>query len=356
MTIRKLRGLACAGLAALAATVAIRTTLACTRILSNDQGTLVLVGRTMDWPTTTEPVLTVLPRGLAHDGGRMGPRMVVRDNPLKWKSSYGSLVTTAYGIGASDGLNERGLSAHLLYLPAAEFGPRDPSRPGLHAELSAQYLLDSAATVTEALALLDKIQVAMTETRGHEATVYLAIEDASGESAIIEYIGGKPVIHHGREFRIMTKDPIYDEHLALLIAHDFSKPTRGTPLPGNVNRRDRFVRATYFLQIMPPPKQQREGVAAMFAIARNVSVPFGAPCKGFGIYNTEYRTVTDHTDKRYFFELTTAPNVIWVDLKKFDLRPGAPVRALHPGNIDLSGDVTARFHKGRGALLTGETT
>ena len=104
-------------------------------------------------------------------------------------------------------------------------------------------ILDKAATVNEALALLDKLQIVMTEARGEKTSVHLAIEDASGDSAIIEYIGGKQVVHHGREFRIMTNDPIY-----------------------------------------------------------NVSVPFGAPYKGFGIYNTEYRTVIDLTSKRYFFE------------------------------------------------------
>ena len=71
--------------------------------------------------------------------------------------------------------------------------------------------------------------------------------------------------------------------------------------------------------MLPEPKNEREAVAGVFAIARNVSVPFGAPYKGFGIYNTEYRTVTDLTNKRYFFELTTSPNVIWADLAKFKL-------------------------------------
>lgn len=54
----------------------------------------------------------------------------------------------------------------------------------------------------------------------------------------------------------------------------------------------------------------------MLSIARNVSVPFGAPYQGFGIYNTEYRTVMNLNDKRYYFELTTAPNLIWVDLNE----------------------------------------
>ena len=120
-------------------------------------GTPVLIGRTMDWPTSTDPVLTVLPRGLAHDGGKLGETMVVAANPLRWTSKYGSLVTTVYGIGAADGLNERGLSANMLYLPSTDFGPRDPAKPGLQAGLWAQYLLDTAATVTDVLALLEGV-------------------------------------------------------------------------------------------------------------------------------------------------------------------------------------------------------
>jgi len=41
--------------------------------------------------------------------------------------------------------------------------------------------------------------------------------------------------------------------------------------------------------------------------------------------------------------MSSGPNVIWVDLDGFDLRPGAPVMTLHPDGADLSGDVTARF-------------
>jgi hypothetical protein len=37
--------------------------------------------------------------------------------------------------------------------------------------------------------------------------------------------------------------------------------------------------------------------------------------------------------------------VIWADLRKFDLAPGAAVMTLDPNNIDLSGDVVAKFTK-----------
>jgi penicillin V acylase-like amidase (Ntn superfamily) len=183
----------------------------------------------------------------------------------------------------------------------------------------------------------------MVEARGRKATVHLAMEDASGDSAIVEFIDGKPVIHHGRQYRIMTNDPTYDQQLALLQGKDFSRPSSDMPLPGNVNPRDRFQRASYYASLLPEPKNEREAIAGVLAIARNVSVPFGAPYKGFGIYNTEYRTAMNLTTLRYFFELTTSPNVIWADLKKFDLAAGQPVRQLDPDNIDLSGDVTAMF-------------
>ena len=145
-----------AAAATLAVGIAAQCADACTRIFANDKGGSMLVARSMDWATTTEPVLTVLPRGLAHDGGRAGPATVIGDNPLKWTSRYGSVVTTIYGVGSADGVNERGLAAHMLYFPPADYGPRDTSRPGLQAALWAQYALDSSATVNEALANLEK--------------------------------------------------------------------------------------------------------------------------------------------------------------------------------------------------------
>ncbi|MFL0770424.1 MAG: linear amide C-N hydrolase [Prochlorococcus sp.] len=320
---------------------------ACSRVLWNDNGLAVIVGRTMDWPESTQPVLTVLPRGMKRDGGIAEGQVIVKENPARWTSKYGSLVTTVYGIGPADGFNERGLGVHMLYLNATDYGPRNPAKPALHAGLWSQFLLDKAATVTEALALLDTFQVVMVETHGYKATIHLAIEDATGDSAMIEFVNGKRVVHHGREYRVMTNDPTYDEQLALLRKQDFSKPSSDTPLPGNVKSTDRFQRAAYYAAMLPKPKNEREAVASVLAIARNISVPFGAPYKGFGIYNTEYRTVMNLTDKRYFFELTTSPNVFWVDLSKFALAPGAPVMVLNLDNIDLSGNVSGKFQKAK---------
>lgn len=336
-----------ASLCVAASIMLIQNSDACTRILWNNNKLSVFSSRTMDWPESTEPKLVVFPRGAKHDGGLIGrgPAKAFQDNPAKWTAKYGSLVTTVYGLGAVDGINEKGVGIHLLYLNATDFGPRDASKPGVHAGLWGQYVLDNAASVDEALKILEKVQIVMVEARGHKANVHLAMEDASGDSAIVEYIDGKPLIHHGRQYTIMTNDPKYDEQLALLKKQDFSQPSSTMPLPGNVNPQDRFQRATYFASMLPEPKTDREAVAGVLAIARNVSVPFGAPYKDFGIYNTEYRTAMDLGKRWYFFELTTSPSLVWVDLTKFDLKKGAPVMALDPDDISLAGNVTGQFKK-----------
>ena len=230
----------------------------------------MLVARSMDWATTTEPVLTVFPRGLTRDGGHAGPMTVVTDNPAKWTSEYGSVVTTIFGIGTADGVNERGLAAHMLYFPPADYGPRDEAKPGVQAALWAQYALDNAATVEEALAKLATVSIVKVEIEVHgqkqTGTVHVALEDASGDSAILEYLGGKLVVHHGREFRVMTNAPEYDKQLELLGSKDFANPTMETPVPGNVNPRDRFQRATYFLSVLTKPTSERAGVAGRMVV------------------------------------------------------------------------------------------
>lgn len=329
-------------------TAPIQSAVACTRVLWNDNKLAVVVGRTMDWPESTDPVLTVFPRGMKRDGGRLATTTVVADNPARWTSRYGSVVTTIYGVGTADGVNEKGLAAHMLFLTATDFGPRDATKRGIHAGLWAQYVLDNAATVVEALELMKQVQPVLVTVHGHNSTVHLAIEDSSGDSAIVEYIGGQPRVHHGRQFTIMTNDPPFDEQLANLARFDFTDATRNTPLPGNVNPLDRFVRSAFFLKKLPEPKSEREAIAGILAIARNASVPFGAPNYAPGtLYNTEYRTAIDLTNRRYFFELTTAPNVIWTNLDRLNLNAGAPVMVLDPDNINLSGDVTSKFQKAK---------
>jgi choloylglycine hydrolase len=81
-----------------------------------------------------------------------------------------------------------------------------------------QYVLDNFATVAETVEALQTEPFrlgAPTLPTGDAGSVHLAISDPTGDSAIFEYLGGKLVIHHGRQYVVMTNEPPFDQQLAL---------------------------------------------------------------------------------------------------------------------------------------------
>ena len=74
-----------------------------------------------------------------------------------------------------------------------------------------QYFLDNYATVEEAVAAMQDppfTVVSKPVENGMAALIHMAISDATGDSAIFEYLDGKLVIHHGRQYVVMTNSPI----------------------------------------------------------------------------------------------------------------------------------------------------
>ena len=326
-------------------------TSACTRILWNDNDLAVLSSRSMDWVGSSKPLLNVLPRGMVRDGGRWGDRQVVSENPARWTTRFGSLVVTALNAGTSDGMNERGLTVHGMWLNATDYGPRDPSRAGVQTALWTQYVLDNAATVDEAIALQSRIQpidvfIGDVPGQGVRVPLALAVEDVSGDSAIMQYISGRLVVHHGPEYRVLSNDPPYDDALAELAKHDFTNATRDVPLPGNTNSLDRFIRANFYINFLrkTTPRTNREAVASLMSVARNVSDPIGAPYTTPGeVDETDYRTLADLTNRIYYFELSRGLSTLRTDLRSLNFRKGAPVLVLNPQNPRLYGNVTTNY-------------
>lgn len=315
------------------------------RVLWNDSQTNIVAGRTVDWPYSTQPTLIVFPRGVTHDGSRHEEIIAVATNGLKWTSRYGCVVASIHSAGTVDGLNERGLAVHMLYSKSCDYGPRNPAKPGLRAGLLAQYLLDNAASVDQALIVLSGIQPVMIQAHGHKFTIRMAMEDSYGDSAIVEFIQGKCVVHHGREFRILTNDPNYDDQLPWLKAQDFAHPSITMPIPGNVTAADHFQEAAYYLSLLPKPQNPREAVADILCLTCDLSVPAGVTYTNAGIYGTEYRTIVDLKGRHYYFQMASNPNLLSVNLSGLNLAPGADVLMLDPSDPGLVGNVTRRFQK-----------
>jgi penicillin V acylase-like amidase (Ntn superfamily) len=246
------------------------TAQACTRLVYHGADGQVITARSMDWKTDVRTNLWILPRGVARSG-EAGP------NSVKWAAKYGSVVATGYDISTTDGLNEAGLNANLLWLVESDYPKFDQSKPGLTIAAWAQYVLDNFATVAEAVAALEKEPfIIVTDAVPGEqrlATLHLSMSDAAGDSAIVEYIKGKQVIHHGRQYQVMTNSPIYDEQLAL---NTYWKQIGGTTfLPGTNRASDRFARASFYVNAIPKDANPNRAIASVFSVIRNVSVPYG---------------------------------------------------------------------------------
>lgn len=315
----------------------------CTRIVYLSSDDLVITGRSMDWKHDIATSLWVFPRGMRRDG-RAGA------NSLAWTSRFGSVIASGFDISTTDGINEKGLTAQLLWFAESVYPQAGADDPHLSLALWAQYVLDTCASVHEVVALLrDSPCVVITSGVPGEdrlATLHLSVSDASGDSAIFEYIDGKLVIHHGRQFQVMTNSPRFEEQIAL---SSYWKQIGGTTmLPGTNRSADRFVRASFYISALPKYTNPKVAVAGVFSVIRNVSVPLGITTENEpNISSTRWRTVADQKHLLYFFESATTPNVFWVDLKRLDFtETSGVVKSLALGehqNVTYCGEVSDRF-------------
>ena len=158
-----------------------------------------LMGRNFDWQNCHCIIAQVNPKG--------GYRYISAFNPdffgfgPDWKpegfaNQYMALATLFVAL---DGVNEKGLAvADLTAGNDAEIH-QDNGKPDLTSTCAIKYLLKTAATVDEAIALLEGIDFHSDVGTLH----HLSISDASGQSVVAEWVGDKMVV---------TDTPIVTNH------------------------------------------------------------------------------------------------------------------------------------------------
>ena len=191
---------------------------------------------------------------------------------------------------------------------------------------------------------------------GRPANMHLAISDATGDSAIFQYVDGKLVIHHSKDYKVLTNSPTYDKQLAIM---EYWKTAGGLTksLPGTSNAADRFVRASFLLDALPvetsktyisgSPQQKFhfQSAMAVLSLMRSIGTPLGFSLADQPwVSSTIWRTVSDSTNRIYLFDSAMTPATFWVKLDDLDLKPGAPVKKLTlTGGKTYSGDASDKF-------------
>ncbi|KOR36858.1 choloylglycine hydrolase [Planktothricoides sp. SR001] len=347
----------------------------CTRILwtgKDKSGKFhSICGRNMDWGIDMGEKLWVFPAGLKRKSD-------VKGKPVEWVSKYGSIATIVYDQATSDGMNEKGLGVHANWLAKSFYGERDESKPGLDCNRALQYFLDNFATVKEVVEYFKNNQdMQLVETKitkgKFEVPIecHLAIEDAQGESLIVEYLnknddddtkprvlevkiyysGDLPELYlkycnnldipsekkeeykanYLKAYNVLTNNPTFKKQLENLKNYKYFISDDHLNLPGDTDASSRFVRGAYYLINLPEPTNQREAIAQVLSVMRSTAQPFRKPkpdSNALYASSTRWRTVAACTEKLYMYESSVNPTLIWLDANKLDFKEGSGVRVF----------------------------
>ena len=311
---------------------------ACSRVMYKGLNGIVMTARSMDWPGVLPTNLWIMPRGIDRDGFS-GPKSLV------WRSKYGSVITETFG-GPTDGMNEKGLMANVLWCRETVFADAKTAKKTLSAGVWIQYLLDNFASVDEAVDAMSRRDFEVVEFilpgLGYALSIHVSISDSTGDNAIFEYQKGRLVVYHDKDYKVMTNEPTYDKQLAFV---DYWKNIGGfVSLPGTYKPQDRFVRASFYTDVVPLTDDADKAVAIAMSVVREVSVPMGISTKDSpNMSTTIWRVIADHKRCRYYFEDAESLNsVVWIDMKRVDFSLVKGLRKLDRSQL-CSGDVTDKM-------------
>lgn len=319
--------------------------IACTGIslasTNNDQ----IQARTIEWGgDNLNSKLIVAPRDLSFTS-----IMPNRANGMNWKSKYGFVgMSVKVDRFIAEGINEEGLSAGLFYFnhygSLAKFDPNATSNNITDMDF-VRWILSQHATVDEVKNALKNIKVVpvhIFEDGTPTPTAHWRVADKQGNNIVIEIMNEGVVHIHENKAKVLTNSPDYNWHVTNLNnyinlhagvspakkindvdAFSFGVGSGFVGLPGDISPPSRFVRAAFYVNTAPATKDADATVSQAFHILNNFDLPIGSE---FNEKNqipdlpsaTQWTTVTDLTNERFFYKTMNDSRIKRVDLKDID--------------------------------------
>jgi penicillin V acylase-like amidase (Ntn superfamily) len=304
------------------------TALPCSSVFVHT-GSTRLIGRTMDWKTGNGDVL-VNARGIAKKASALQDR----SRPATWTSRYGSVtfnlkvrfnwlvkifirLTGIRTSAPSCGMNEKGLWGGSLWVhvPPAVIYPKYDGCPSINDWQLLEYVLDTSASVRDAIRNIRKVRVSGFKEAGFESDLHWYIADASGDSAIIEFPNGKLKVHRDPQPPAMTNS-FYEHSRRYLKQFKGFGGDRIIPFKkGEMTSENRFLFAVYALH-----EQVRAGNTSlqnMFDIMKTVTQTNVRHMETSQAI-TQWTTVYDLKGKKIFWTSRVSPEIKSIDVKAID--------------------------------------
>lgn len=318
----------------------------------------VVIGRTMEFASDLGWRLLVIPRatrltGTAPDGP--GHSFTVEHGFV----GVGALDRNS----ATDGINDAGLYAALLYLPGfADYQPADgvPAGALVSPDEVASLVLAGAGSVREAIDIVSEVTVwnRIEDLLGSVLPIHLVLYDAGGDAAVVEWVGGERHVHDN-PVGVCTNAPPFDWHLYNLRNYVNLSATNVGPLdldgveitglgqgtgllglPGDWTPPSRFVRATAIAHATLPVDGADAGMLAALHIVNAFDIPKGLVRSPEGDDFTAWSSVIDLVHRRYLLRTYDDPTPRMLALEDVDLSAGAPTLSAplpsDPGFLPLA--------------------
>jgi choloylglycine hydrolase len=247
---------------------------------------------------------------------------------VSWVSEYASVTLNGGGAEFPEGgMNEVGLVFEEMTLSATRY-PVSEDRATFFMQVWIQYVLDTCATVAEVVASARNVSI------DGWSWHFMAI-DATGASAVIEFIDGEPVIRTGDSLPFpLLCNTAYSQELENLSEYEGFGGTKKvpdraswTPDMGDT----RFSEGVVLLKGYDPAGTLSP-VDYAFSMADSMTSP----------KSSLVQKVYDLKQRRMYFRTRLARDVRWVDLNSFDLGCDSP-RMVLSAHEDLDGGVNAAF-------------
>jgi hypothetical protein len=181
---------------------------ACSCFTATSQSGEVLFGRNYDLPGKP-PILMLY----THPSNGYASISMVNLNTLKnstsKKDTDNNIIAnlSAAPYFPADGMNEPGVAVAILSVPAASFQPNPMNVSILRWQVT-RLILDYARNVDEAIALISKYNV---NVKAFGTFIHYFVADASGNSAVIEFVAGKMrVIRGEKPWQTVTNFILYN--------------------------------------------------------------------------------------------------------------------------------------------------
>lgn len=255
--------------------------------------------------------------------------------PLRWTSKFATLTVTGSGREFPwEGFNEMGLSVNALQLLSSQGPPLSTGQPTVGYVQWIQFILDTSANLTEAMANARWVRMSS------RTTLHYFVCDSTSACAVFEYIKGTLVIYTGADLpaEALTNDS-YGSSVAYY--NSISDLPQDTILYKNwsMGSLARFARATIWSRNIGPSETAiGHAFFGLDNLAQNVPATPTTPG-----WRTFWSMAFDLTSKTFYWRTFASPQIKSVNLTAFTPDCGSGTQGL---DIDTqaAGDVTQRFH------------